>query len=108
MSRQGKGSRRKRNALNNARPQNKKAAKIRRRVKKRAIFDEYLSNGCSKCGSCEDLTFHHLRDKLFTIARGKNTDRVSVGKFQAEIDKCVVLCLDCHKVEHPEMNRKVA
>ena len=44
------------------------------------------------------LDFHHLGDKEFTISsemRNKSKEAI-----QAEIDKCVVLCANCHRKLH--------
>jgi hypothetical protein len=103
MSRQGKGSHQRANAKRNLRPENRKALKARQKAKKHEIVDEMLSKGCQKCGSSAELTFHHLEDKQFTIARGKNWSKVTVGRFKEEVIKCIVLCLSCHVTEHPEL-----
>lgn len=59
-----------------------------------------------KCRLCGErhvccLTFHHLRPetKIHNIAR--RLANFSLRLIRAEINKCVVLCLCCHKkVEH--------
>ena len=57
---------------------------------------------CSKCGYDKNtaaLCFHHLRNKLFgiDIRRCSNT---SWKKLVEEVDKCIVLCHNCHMEEH--------
>lgn len=63
-------------------------------------IDDYKSCGCAICGekdiACLDL--HHLRDKEFTISRSIN--RCSFEKIKKELDKCVVLCANCHRKLH--------
>ena len=74
------------------------AVKKRRKViKHRAI--EYKGGKCGICGydKCESaLEFHHVdpSSKLFGIGSG---DTRSWEIVKAELDKCVLLCSNCHK-----------
>lgn len=56
--------------------------------------------GCAVCGekdiSC--LDFHHIDNKKFNISKAIN--RYSIKQIQEEIDKCVVLCANCHRKLH--------
>jgi len=57
---------------------------------------EKLGGECVKCGVKERLQFDHIhpKDKLFEI-----TKRLLISdreKFQEELDKCQLLCYDCH------------
>lgn len=72
----------------------------RQRIKERAI--EYLGGSCQKCGykTCvAALHFHHPNnDKEFGIgAQGiiRSWERV-----KAELDKCILLCANCHAETH--------
>ena len=71
-----------------------------RTLKARAV--EYKGGKCQKCGydKCiEALEFHH-RDpsqKEFTISGSYN---ISWNKIQQELDKCDILCANCHREEH--------
>ncbi len=63
---------------------------------------EYLGGRCKKCGFNEDtsiLIFHHLDpcDKKYNIS-----EKLSKGfeYVQAELNKCILLCLNCHKIVH--------
>ncbi len=63
---------------------------------------EYLGGKCSQCGysrCIEALHFHHLRDKLFEIGRMIGYRR-SWEAIQAELDKCILLCANCHHELH--------
>ena len=68
------------------------------RYEKRAICLEYLGGKCVKCGSTERLEFDHIKreGKKYSITR-----RIT-GNFdnlKEELDKCQLLCVDCHKVK---------
>lgn len=75
--------------------------KIRRyRTKQAAI--EYLGGSCVKCGYDEHqaaLEFHHKdpSQKEFQIGKVANKSWEIVKK---ELDKCELLCANCHAVEH--------
>lgn len=68
--------------------------------KKKAFIDEQ-KRCCAKCGDTRVyvLDFHHKdRDeKDFTIGRIK---KGSLDLIQNEIDKCAVLCANCHREFH--------
>lgn len=76
-------------------------AKRRRKLKLLAI--EHLGGKCSRCGydrCVQALSFHHKNpnDKLFGIsAKGITRSWASVQK---EIDKCELLCANCHMEIH--------
>lgn len=60
------------------------------------------SDGCSHCGyrlHTNILHYHHLDppDKSFAISEAK--DR-AIETIQEEIDKCILLCPNCHALEH--------
>jgi hypothetical protein len=71
-------------------------AKRRRKIKMMAIA--YKGGKCEICGYKKYqgvLDFHHLRDKEFTIGNKGYTR--SWKKIQNELDKCVLLCANCHR-----------
>ena len=75
----------------------------RRELKQRSI--EYKGGQCFRCGykNCNGaLQFHHLdpEQKDFGIAT-KGTTR-SWEKIKAELDKCVLVCSNCHAEIHEE------
>lgn len=74
-------------------------AKERQRKIAVALNDIKEMAGCHFCGErCSvSLDFHHLGDdKEFTIA----TSAHAISKFIEEIDKCEVLCSNCHRKVH--------
>lgn len=68
-----------------------------------AYFEEKQKYQCERCG--EDhiacLEFHHL-DSLEKDGNVSSLSRVSFKKALKEMDKCLVLCSNCHKKEHWE------
>lgn len=72
--------------------------------KQKAI--DYMGGKCSKCGynkSNVALEFHHVNpaEKEFTISAGYNK---SWQKIKHELDKCVLLCANCHRELHNNEN----
>ena len=65
-----------------------------------------LSAGCVKCGYNEHhaaLEYHHIRgNKLRAIAASMTS---SWDKLINEINKCEVICANCHNVYHYESSR---
>lgn len=70
---------------------------LRRYHTRRQHAIEQLGGKCVDCGSTNDLEFDHTvrEDKLFDSKRWMN---VSLAKFEAEIQKCVLRCSPCHKI----------
>jgi hypothetical protein len=77
--------------------------KRRDTIKKKAL--EYKGNACIRCGYDEfpsGLSFHHINpeEKSFNIS-GSHCRRWQV--IQEELDKCVVLCMNCHNALHSDL-----
>lgn len=71
-------------------------AKRRRKIKILAV--EYKGGKCQICGYSKyqgALDLHHLGDKRFGLA-DKGYTR-SWEEVKAEIDKCILLCANCHR-----------
>lgn len=71
----------------------------------RAKLNEYkLGKACICCGEDEPacLDFHHLdpNEKDFTVTQSMNRKWESI---LAEIQKCVVLCANCHRKVHANL-----
>lgn len=74
--------------------------KYRESVKAKAIA--YKGGCCVSCGydKCSAaLQFHHLDSKLKDFTIGGNHTR-TWGKIQAELDKCILICANCHAEIH--------
>lgn len=79
----------------------KKSAKRARVFKQKCV--DYKGGCCETCGynKCvAALDFHHKdpTQKDFSIAQQKG--RVLTDTIKAEIDKCSILCSNCHREEH--------
>ena len=75
--------------------------KRRRRIRQQAV--EYKGGECQTCGYCkciDALEFHHADSshKDFSIS-AKGYTR-SWNKVKEELDKCVLLCANCHREIH--------
>lgn len=77
--------------------------KRREAVKKMAV--EYKGGECQRCGYKKyigALEFHHINgDKEFGIGNKGHTK--SWEKIKKELDKCILLCSNCHKEVHEEL-----
>lgn len=78
----------------------------RNRLKEMMV--EYKGGKCEKCGynNCIDaLEFHHINpsEKDFGISQYANLCYEDVKK---EVDKCILVCANCHREIHHEENLK--
>lgn len=66
-----------------------------------------LGGKCSICGYNKNiaaLSFHHLRDKAFTLD-SRTISRHSMETIRNELSKCILVCHNCHsEIHHPEFN----
>ena len=90
----------------------KKKKKCQPRRRNRSAAIEYMGySKCCLCGynvSVDFLEFHHVHpnDKLFTISSGLTKAWVTLRR---ELDKCVLLCANCHKEAHhlSDVNKEI-
>jgi hypothetical protein len=61
------------------------------------LLEYFRGHPCLDCGEHDPvvLEFDHLRDKLFSI--GQELSRRSWPSILAEIEKCQVVCANCHR-----------
>ena len=77
---------------------------------KRKIFvlEEMQRRGgkCAKCGFSDirALDWHHLdpTEKVDSISNLER-NRVNMDKLQAELDKCELICANCHRIEEERL-----
>lgn len=76
------------------------AREMDRYWKKQAFIDE-RKTPCKKCGEMRTrcISFHHINpeDKEFTVGKLLKSE---LDAIEAEINKCVCLCLNCHHEFH--------
>lgn len=73
----------------------------RMRTKNRAYIKTYKEqNPCTNCGETETvcLDFHHTQDKLFGLSDA--TTSFGLKRLTEEIEKCIILCANCHRKLH--------
>lgn len=59
------------------------------------------SENCKNCGEnrAAALVFHHISDKSGNVARLVSQE-YGIETIAKEIEKCVILCSNCHRVHH--------
>lgn len=75
----------------------------RRELKRLAV--EYKGGKCEDCGYCKSvsaLEFHHVDPSQKDFAIGTIGSR-SFEKLKVELDKCKMLCANCHREEHDRL-----
>ncbi|MFY9462002.1 MAG: hypothetical protein WAP51_02265 [Candidatus Sungiibacteriota bacterium] len=73
-----------------------------RRFRTKAAAIKYLGGKCAKCGwrgNQAAIQFHHKNPKEKDFIIG-NVANKSWNSIQAEIQKCILLCANCHTIEH--------
>lgn len=86
---------------NDGRAQNLTA--IRRALKRQLV--KYKGGKCEICGynKCiSALQFHHInsQEKDFTISEQLNLSNFNIQKYYNEVDKCILVCANCHAEIH--------
>ena len=68
------------------------------RKEKRVYCIEYLGGKCVKCGTTHNLQFDHIKreGKKYEITRRLSNN---LNNLKEELDKCQLLCYDCHKIK---------
>jgi len=80
-----------------------RVAKARRARKAKAV--EYKGGSCERCGYCKSnaaLTFHHRNPEEKSFGIAENGKVRAWALLQAELDKCLLLCHNCHAEIHEE------
>lgn len=80
------------------------AVTIKRRAIKKMLI-EYKGGKCEKCGynKCyRALEFHHLNSEEKDFGLSTNLTK-SISALKEEVDKCILLCSNCHAEEHQRL-----
>lgn len=79
----------------------------KRRLKIKEMSIEYKGGKCEKCGynKCKGaLEFHHLDPDTKDFGIGQKGYTRSWEKVKEELDKCIMVCANCHREIHEELN----
>jgi hypothetical protein len=79
----------------------------KRRIKVRSLARELKGSKCEICGcaKCQEaLEFHHINEKKFGISEKGYTR--SWQKVKKELDKCQLVCANCHREIHAKLAKK--
>lgn len=92
-------------STNNRQTKTKSQSVIEWRKRKKIELVEYKGGKCERCDyhkSLNALTFHHKDPSLkdFTIS----SKSYSIERLKKEVDKCILLCSNCHIELHEELN----
>jgi transcription elongation factor Elf1 len=82
----------------------RRRSKSRQETKK--WFKSYKQNiVCKVCGESEPscLDFHHINPKTKKFSIGSQVQSQTVESLIEEINKCVVLCANCHRKLHAKV-----
>ena len=77
----------------------------RTRLKQKAIA--YKGTKCAHCGynkSVWALVFHHLDPTKKDFSIGGDGSTKAWSRIQVELDKCILLCMNCHAEEHEKLS----
>jgi len=82
----------------------KAVADRRRKLKQKAVI--YAGGKCSRCGydRCfSALTFHHIDPSIKKFGISTKGLTRSWEKVKSEIDKCILVCANCHAEIHDKL-----
>lgn len=65
------------------------------------------TGGCTRCSEDDPaaLDFHHVGEKTTTVAELVSDDR-SRKRIRTEMENCIILCANCHRLEHSDHRTK--
>ena len=84
-----------------------KARQLARYEANRKYINKIKANPCSRCGGIfppSAMDFHHI-DPDTKANKDKKSNKAinatwSIEKIDAEIDKCILVCANCHRILH--------
>lgn len=82
----------------------KKAREKERCEARRKYINQIKSKPCDMCGGIfppSAMDFHHIDPETKTNKGGRGIERSwSIEKIDAEIEKCILVCANCHRIIH--------
>jgi predicted RNA-binding Zn-ribbon protein involved in translation (DUF1610 family) len=88
----------------------KRYTQRRSELKRRAI--EYLGGQCADCGLQTDIVavydFHHKDGGEKTAGLSDFLTLKNWQRMQEELDKCVLLCANCHRIRHALADKDIS
>lgn len=82
-------------------------AVLRRRRKVKKALVKYMGGECEMCGYNKyvgALEFHHKNPSEKDFGLSRHGHSISMKRAIAEADKCMLLCANCHREIHSELN----
>lgn len=80
-----------------------------RRFRAKAAAVKHLGGKCTKCGWTSDqaaFQFHHTepnkKDFIIGNVANKNWEKIKI-----ELNKCILLCANCHSIKHSTKNNEI-
>lgn len=81
----------------------KRKMSVRTNKKRNYIYEDKISKGCFRCPERRPhaLQYHHVdpSTKKFAISYVKGAKHTTLTALKREIEKCIILCGNCHLVE---------
>jgi transcription elongation factor Elf1 len=79
----------------------KKSFAVRRKELRKYVNDLKRNGRCAICGETDQacLDFHHTNSKLDNIS-DLVRKAVSMDVMKAELNKCIIVCANCHRKIH--------
>jgi hypothetical protein len=80
----------------------------KRNKKMRMVLEIKSNNCCLNCGcnKSECLDFHHLKNKDDGIGVMIRDSNVPIELLKLELEKCIILCSNCHRILHASEREK--
>lgn len=78
----------------------------RRRKKVKELAIAYKGGKCEACGynkSARALEFHHTDPAQKDFGISEKGETKSFERIKVELDKCIMLCANCHREEHDRL-----
>lgn len=84
-----------------------RARQNRVRRERRELLIKLCGGACESCGTDDGrcLDFHHDKgEKHFILGREQLTR--SLSRLLVEVNKCILLCANCHRIKHAEEHNR--